>query len=224
MPRRPGPTLRGSPIQEIVMQTPSKVRVWDLFVRLFHWGLVSVFAIAYFSTVGMPDWVHNAAGYIAMALVCARVVWGFKGSRHARFADFVPTPRRLWTYVKAVLSRTEPRCIGHNPAAALMILFLLAMVMAIGVTGWMLTLDAFWGSEAVENLHVLLVDITLVAVAVHLCAAIYESWNHRENLVWSMITGDKRADDPSADAAPAARSQADAVAGLPATGTPPSAH
>ncbi|MEO8186087.1 MAG: cytochrome b/b6 domain-containing protein [Burkholderiaceae bacterium] len=167
------------------------VRVWDRFVRFLHWGLVATFAVAYFSTVG-EQWVHNWSGYAAVALVLARIVWGFVGTPHARFADFVPSPRRLLAYSVALLRLREPRRIGHNPAAAVMILFLMFMVIAIGVTGWMLTLNAYFGSEMVEDLHVLLTDITLVAIAVHVAAAVYESLRHRENLVWSMVVGTKR--------------------------------
>lgn len=180
------------------MEEKKRVQVWDLFVRVFHWTLVATFAISYFSTSGFPDWVHNWSGYAALALIAARVVWGFTGSKHARFADFVAGPRHLLQYVSAMFKRAEPRYLGHNPAAALMILFLMAMVTGIGVTGWMLTLDAYWGSETVEDIHVLLVDITLIALVLHIGAAIYESWNHRENLVWSMVVGTKReaTDDP----------------------------
>ena len=192
------------------MAAIKRVRVWDRFVRLFHWGLVALMAVAYFSTVGSQR-LHNAAGYAALALAVARVVWGFVGAEHARFADFVPGPRQLMQYTWAMLQGREPRYLGHNPAAAVMILFLLAAVVGIGVSGWMLTLDAFWGSEEVEFVHVLLVDLTLIAVAVHVCAAIYESFRQRENLVWSMVVGSKReqcdaqgvagpAGDPSTDA------------------------
>jgi len=169
-----------------------QVPVWDRFVRFFHWGLVACFAIAYFSTVGAPAWVHNWAGYATVALVAARIAWGFTGTKHARFFDFVAGPRHVWRYLRAMLHRREPRYIGHNPAAALMILFLLAMVTGIGVTGWTLTLDAFWGNDKVEDVHVLLVDISLATVAIHVSAAVYESWNHREDLIWSMVVGTKR--------------------------------
>jgi cytochrome b len=173
------------------MNNQQPVRVWDRFVRLFHWTLVLCFFVAYGSTESI-GWIHKGFGYATLALVFGRVVWGFIGTRHARFADFVPGPRRLWTYTLAMLRRREPRHIGHNPAGAVMILFLLCAVTGIGVTGWMMTLDAFWGNGTVEGLHTLLVDITLVAVAIHVCANIYGSVRHRENLILSMITGDKR--------------------------------
>ena len=173
------------------------MRVWDRFVRLFHWSLVLAFFGAYLSTESI-GWVHKGCGYATLALVLARVAWGFVGSEHARFANFVPGPRRLWRYAQALLRRREPRHLGHNPAGSVMILLLLAMVAAIGITGWMLTLDAFWGTEPVETLHTLLVDAMLVAVVIHVAANIYGSLRHRENLVRSMITGRKPALDERA--------------------------
>lgn len=172
------------------MPTARGVRVWDRFVRLFHWGLVLSFFTAYFSTDSI-GWVHKGFGYAALALIAARIVWGFVGSEHARFASFVPGPLKLARYLGAVLRAREPRHLGHNPAGAVMILALLVGVAAIGCSGWMLTLDAFWGNEVVETTHVLAVDATLVAVAIHVLANIYGSVRHRENLVWSMVTGRK---------------------------------
>jgi cytochrome b len=166
------------------------LRVWDRFVRLFHWALVASFFTAWATTehIGL---LHKAAGYVALGLVAMRLVWGFVGSRHARFAAFVPSPRALRTYLRAWLRGQEPRCAGHNPLGALMILFLLAAVTVIGVSGWMLTLDAFWGSEIVENLHEAAVDLTLLAVCIHVLANIVGGFRHRENLILSMITGRK---------------------------------
>jgi cytochrome b len=179
-----------------------RVRVWDRFVRVFHWSLVACFFTAYFSTVGGPRWLHEVSGYAALALVTARIVWGFVGAGHARFARFVPRPATFVAYAGAMLRGREPRHLGHNPAAAVMILFLLAMVIGIGTTGWMMTTDAWWGNETVEALHGLLVDATLLAVAIHVSAAVYESVKHRENLVWSMVTGTKRAGPDRTDNAP----------------------
>ena len=67
---------------------PAPVKVWDLFVRVFHWALVVAFAIAWYSG-GIWDNPHLVAGYIVLALVVARIVWGFIGSRYARFSDFI---------------------------------------------------------------------------------------------------------------------------------------
>jgi cytochrome b len=166
------------------------VRVWDRFVRLFHWTLVAAFFVAWFFTesIGL---VHKTAGYATVALVVARVVWGFIGSRHARFANFVPTPRHLVAYVRALAQGREPRHAGHNPLGALMILFLLGAVLTIGISGWMMTLDAFWGNDLVETVHTQAVDIALLAVVLHVVANVLASVRHRENLILSMVSGRK---------------------------------
>ena len=173
---------------------PVRVRVWDRFVRVFHWMLVVAFFTAWYATenIGL---VHKGAGYLALALVAGRLVWGFVGGHHARFVNFVPGPRQLGDYLKALVRGREPRHLGHNPAGAVMILGLLAAVAGIGISGWMLTLDAFWGDEAVETVHTVLVDAALVAIAVHVLANVLESWRHRENLIASMVTGDKPLQD-----------------------------
>lgn len=168
-----------------------RVRVWDLPVRVFHWSLVAAFALAWLSADD-AETLHHWAGYAALALVAFRVVWGFVGSRHARFADFVPRPAALRAYVAAMLRGREPRHLGHNPAAAAMIVFLLAMVVLTGTTGWLTTTEWGWGSEWLEELHEGAANLMLAAVGVHVAAAIYESLRHRENLVRAMFTGFKR--------------------------------
>lgn len=168
-----------------------RVKVWDAAVRVFHWSLVAAFATAYL-TSDEAEATHRWAGYIALALIAFRLVWGFVGSPHARFADFVPRPAGLVDYAALLLRGREPRCLGHNPAAAMMILFLLVMIVLIGTTGWLLTTDWGWGNDALETLHSTAADLTLGAIAMHVAAAIYESIRHRENLVLSMLTGYKR--------------------------------
>lgn len=168
-----------------------RIRVWDLPVRVFHWGLVAMFATAWLTSED-AETPHRWAGYVALGLLAFRFVWGFVGSRHARFADFVPRPAVLRDYVGRLLRGREPRHLGHNPAAAVMILFLMAMVALIGTTGWLMTTDWGWGSELLEELHEGAVNATLLAVVVHVAAAVFESLRHRENLVRAMFTGYKR--------------------------------
>jgi cytochrome b len=177
----------GGPGKEI----PAWIQVWDPFVRIFHWTLVLSCFLDLFLLEG-GEKPHNYIGYAAAALVGMRVVWGVIGSRHARFVDFVPTPSRLLDYLWALSRGREPRHLGHNPAGGVMILGLLAVVLALGITGWMTTLDHFWGAEWLEELHEAFADALLVMVLLHAGAAVLESFRHRENLIWSMVTGKKR--------------------------------
>ena len=85
----------------------SRVLVWDLFVRVFHWALVAAFVVAYFSHGGYL-FVHRWAGYAIAALLLLRVIWGFVGSTHARFGDFVTSPGALARYLGLLLRGREP--------------------------------------------------------------------------------------------------------------------
>ena len=177
---------------------PASVAVWDRFVRLCHWSLATGFGANWLNEGGDPP--HRWIGYTAVALVLCRVVWGVIGSRHARFSDWVPSPARLRRYLGLLLRGREPRYLGHNPAAAVMMLALLAMLLALGVTGWLTTTDRFFGEEWLEDLHRLLASIMLGMVALHVAAALFESWKHGENLILAMFTGRKRAAGDCIDA------------------------
>lgn len=173
-------------------QEAGPVKVWDPLVRIFHWSLVLAFFGAY--ALGEDGGtLHQALGYTVLGLIAVRLVWGVVGTPHARFAEFVPAPGRLMAYAKDVVARREARHLGHNPAGAVMIIALLLALTGIGVTGWLQTTDAFWGSEALEDLHEGLVNATLALIGLHVAGVIFSSLRHRENLVRAMFTGRKRA-------------------------------
>ena len=128
------------------------VRVWDPLVRIFHWSLAASFFAAYLLGDEGGNW-HQAFGDAALGLVAFRLVWGVVGPRNARFASFVPSIGGFIQYMKDVFSHREARYLGHNPAGAMMILALLACIAATGTTGWMMTTEAFFDSEWLEEIH-----------------------------------------------------------------------
>jgi cytochrome b len=172
------------------------IRVWDPFVRLFHWSLTLSVAIAWLSTEEWR-WAHEAAGHVAGVLVFARIFWGFLGARYARFTQFVRPPSTMVAYLTAVFSGTERRYLGHNPAGGAMIVTLLAGIAATTTTGWLLTTDLFWGSRPMALLHSLCGDAVVVLVGGHVTGVVFASRRHRENLVRAMVTGFKRAPGPA---------------------------
>lgn len=172
------------------MDTP-QVKVWDPFIRIFHWSLVVAFSGAYLLGEDGGT-LHQALGYATLGLIAFRLVWGLVGTRYARFSSFVPSPGELKAYARQVFRGKETRRLGHNPAGGAMIVALLAAILATGVTGWMMTTDAMWGSKLVEGVHEFFATSVLVLVALHLVGVLYSSLRHRENLVTAMFTGRKR--------------------------------
>lgn len=172
-------------------QAPSATRVWDPFVRIFHWSLVTCVVLNQF-VLEDGKTAHEWVGYIASALVLARVVWGFVGSKHARFSDFFPTPARLLRHVQALRQGVHLHYEGHNPLGALMMLALMALVLALGTTGWLQTTDAFFGEEWLMELHEGLAQTLLWAAGLHAVAAIAMGRLERVRLVRAMVTGVKQ--------------------------------
>lgn len=167
------------------------VKVWDPFIRVFHWGLAASFAIAWI-TSGDWDSLHHWAGYVAAGLIALRLVWGLIGTHYARFTQFVKGPTETKQYLGDILQGRERRYLGHNPAGAAMIMALILAMLGCAFTGWLYTTDAFWGSDWVENAHELLANGLLALVMAHVIGVLLASFRHHENLIRAMITGRKR--------------------------------
>ncbi|SMD02864.1 Cytochrome b [Rhizobium sp. RU36D] len=172
---------------------PAMVKVWDPFVRVFHWSLVAFFA---FSFLTGDEWetAHILSGYAIGGLVAARVLWGLFGSQHARFANFIYSPLTVTRFLVDTAFLRAKRYVGHNPAGGAMVLALLLAISGIVTTGYMMTTDAYWGIEWVEEAHEAMVYATLGLIVLHIAGVILASLEHRENLVRAMITGRKRAE------------------------------
>ncbi len=169
----------------------ASTKVWDPFVRIFHWSLVGGFAFAFLTG---DEWqsAHELAGYVIASLVGLRVVWGFIGTRHARFSDFVRPPRAVIGFIGDTMHFRARRYLGHNPAGGAMVVALLLAIATICLTGWMMTTDAYWGVGWVEELHELAAYSTIGLIVLHVVGVVVASIEHRENLVRAMVTGRKR--------------------------------
>jgi len=182
--------------------SPPRIYVWDPFVRVFHWTLVVAFTVAYLTEEDLLT-VHVWAGYLVGGLIVARVVWGFIGPAHARFADFLCSPADTLRYVRDLVLFRAQRHLGHSPGGGAMVILLLLFLAATVVTGLvvyggeqqagplagMFTKDT---GESVEEVHELLANITLGLVLAHIAAVVLASFVHGENLVRAMFTGYKR--------------------------------
>jgi cytochrome b len=190
------------------MNHSEQIRVWDPFVRIFHWGLAAAFFTAYLSGDEWLD-LHTLAGYTALGLILGRIPWGIIGTRHARFTDFVRPPRDALAYARDLFLGRARRYIGHNPAGGLMILAMLVAVPLVALSGMallgaeegagplagLMAGSPHWFEEALEGLHEFLANLVLLLVGLHIFGVLVESLVHRENLVRAMFTGAKPARD-----------------------------
>ena len=184
------------------------IRIWDLPIRLFHWLLVFCIAGS-FVTINLGDefiqW-HAYFGYSILTLLIFRIVWGFVGSKHARFLSFIPSKQAIFDYLQG----RSPRVLGHNPIGALSV-FALLFVLSVQVFTGLFVDDevsfkgplekyvsgsvASFFSEIHEGNQV----VILTLIAIHIAAIIFYKKFKGEDLIKPMISGDKEI-DPSEEA------------------------
>lgn len=172
--------------------TERQIKVWDPMVRLFHWGLVLSFALAWLTAEEWDD-LHEWAGLAAAALIGFRLFWGLVGPKYARFTQFVRGPKAVSKYTATLLAGKEPRYIGHNPLGGLMVLALIAGLAGTAFSGWMMTLPQYKNADWLEEGHEAMAGFMLAMVLVHIAGVFYASLHHKENLARAMVTGRKRA-------------------------------
>ncbi len=167
------------------------VRVWDLPTRIVHWTLATSFVVAFVTSDSekLRD-IHVLAGYGMAGLIAFRVLWGFVGGGHSRFADFLPTPTKVINYLKSLLAGKPQHYVGHNPAGAVAIFLLLGFGITAAASGYA-TYNEF-GGDFMEEVHESASNGMMAMVVIHLAGVVVSSWLHRENLVAAMITGWKK--------------------------------
>jgi len=141
---------------------------------------------------------HAYCGYTALALILFRLLWGFLGSWHARFANFVPSPSKLIAFLRGQIDGG----LGHNPLGALSVLALLAVILIQALTGLFADDDIFFQGPLAKyvsndtvalltSLHRLNQYLIFALVGLHIAAISYYYFIKRENLLEPMVTGDK---------------------------------
>lgn len=164
---------------------PRLIRVWDPGVRLFHWLLVASIALAFLSSEEdslLSAW-HVPAGWVAAVLIAFRLVWGFVGGEHARFANFI-RPSQIVPHVQSLFSAKAHSSIGHNPLGALAVLALLGLTSATAATG---------AAGVSEDAHEAIAYSLLALIGVHVAAVLLMSHLAKDNLILAMVTGKKHA-------------------------------
>lgn len=199
-----------------------KILVWDVPVRLFHWTLVILLVVSYFSARAGGDWMklHFWSGYAILALLFFRIGWGFVGSTTARFSTFLRGPAAAAAHLGHLFGRGHPRETGHNPLGGAMVVVLLLAVLAQAAAG-LFSADTDMGTvngplalivpdkwvDRATAFHHYWINVLLILVALHVLAAIFYLVWKRQNLIGAMFTGRKSLDDVVAPGAAAPKLQ-----------------
>jgi len=178
--------------------TATKQRVWDLPTRLFHWTLVVLVGLSWWSAENDQQDLHLYLGYGVLSLLLFRIGWGLAGSSTARFSSFVRGPGAVVRYVR---DRFHWPLAGHAPLGALSVLALLAMLFVIVGTGLFAAdedglfsgplayLVSVGVSDTMTGLHEELFDVLLVLIGLHVAAILLYRLALGRNLLGPMITG-----------------------------------
>ncbi len=185
--------------------TTTQVKVWDGLVRGFHWLMLLAFVAAYLTSQFGMQQTHILIGYLITLLLIVRITWGFVGSQHARFSDFIATPAAVWRYLKASFRNDPPHYLGHNPAGGWMVLVLMGALLLMAISGVILVaviefegpllgllsgMSDQWAYRFSE-LHEWVLDLLWLLIAGHLLGVVVASIQHKENLPHAMVTGYK---------------------------------
>lgn len=174
-----------------------RVRIWDAPTRLFHWAIVVLVALQWWTAEEEELELHITLGLVTLGLILFRLIWGLIGSSTARFATFVKGPRAVIAYLRGRAGYV----LGHNPLGALSVIGLLGVLVAqIGLGLFASDEDGLYGgpfahlidpdlSEEAAELHEDLFDVLLVLIGLHVAAILYYALVKRDNLVGPMITG-----------------------------------
>lgn len=172
----------------------NKTQVYDVPTRLFHWIFAGSFLAAFLIAKNVDDEsqvfiYHMFLGFILAFSVILRVIWGFVGSKYARFSSFELAPSKLVRYIKQVLSGSTDRFPGHNPASSWAALAMMFFGLGLAVTGIMMA--EHWNKSIAEEVHEVFASGFLVIAILHIAGVIIHCLRHRDRLGLSMVTGMK---------------------------------
>lgn len=181
------------------------VRIWDLPTRVFHITLLLLIAGMYVTGNVGEDWMrfHFLLGYAVFTLILFRLVWGFVGGYWSRFSNFIPTPRRLFQYVRTLRLNAHQQAVGHNPLGALSVLAFLLVILAQVITGfcsdneissagpWTALISGQWVGWATRYHTDIGQVLLLFLIGLHVATVLFYKFFKQEDLIVPMLKGNK---------------------------------
>ncbi len=169
-----------------------QITIWDLTTRIIHWGIALIVFLNLFVLEG-GDLPHEWFGYAAAAFVLIRIFWGIKGGVFSRFVNFPLKPTQVFQFLKQdFFSRKSIPYKGHNPLASLVYILIWLLIICLAISGWMMGLDAFWGSDWLEETHEYFSLALEFLIIFHLVGILIDSIKYKRRTWLAMITGKRK--------------------------------
>ncbi len=186
------------------MDPSARTRIWDLPTRLFHWLLAALVIFSFTTGKLGGDWLtwHFRSGYVIASLLLFRLLWGFAGSRYARFSSFLPSPSRVWRMLRSTGSEVLPASAGHSAIGTLSV-YALLIALAVQISTGVFTNDGSFTegpwvkfvssaiSDRMSTVHYYNHWLVVGLTALHVAAIGFYLLVRRDDLITPMITGDK---------------------------------
>ena len=172
--------------------------IWDGWTRVTHWLLVLAVILSWVSYEEDYLQVHQFSGYLVLVLVLTRLVWGFVGSLHSRFSNFLVSPLAALRYLLGREQAASP--VGHNPAGGWSVMVLLFLLLLQALTGlfnsdelmfdgpFYHTLDREW-SDRLGALHETVFWVLTGFIGLHVVAVMFSQWVRHRDLIGPMLHG-----------------------------------
>ncbi|WP_299080373.1 cytochrome b/b6 domain-containing protein [uncultured Paraglaciecola sp.] len=181
-----------------------KKLVWDVPVRLFHWLLVLCIFGQWFTAEVLEDAmdIHFYIGYFTLGLIIFRLIWGFVGTKYARFSSFIAGPKTMLGYVRNLISKQHTFTIGHNSVGGLILPAIILLVGLQAISGLFTSDDVIYSGPYYDSasteiqqymqwLHHNIFDLLLMIIGLHLLAIFWYLVGLKHNLIGPMIHGKK---------------------------------
>lgn len=163
------------------------VILWSPVTRIIHWAIAIPVLLNFFIDGG--DYLHKALGYTALVALIVRIAWGFVTKDKAHFKFFPLSPTSIRSHLSDLVMGKTKDYPGHNPLASLAYILIWMLVGLLGLTGYMMNLDTYWGEEWLEHLHELLSNGLVVLIFFHITGLIFDGIKYKRKTWKGMITG-----------------------------------
>lgn len=179
------------------------VRIWDIWVRLFHWSLVV--CVTFLLISGETGWLffnwHRLAGEVVLALILFRLLWALWGSDNARVGSLIHGPASVLQHLKQLWQKRLPPERGHNAAGAWAVILLILLLTVQAITGMLIADEdefmegALYGSvsdsltDLAYRIHHMNAGLLQALVLFHVAMVFVYLLYARRDLIRPMLSG-----------------------------------